>query len=458
MQATTLIQKYLLGIAKDEEVRDLEAALSSSEDLRREFVRASQLDAVGHDVAVEQSMRAGELSFGPISPDNHAQRPWGWRSFGWKSLGLITAIAATMLIAVAIWPRSPQTIATIVSSENAAWESSLPTRAGDHLVPGRMNLKTGIATIRFTTGAELLLEAPATLDLISAMRCRLEAGAGVVNVPDSAIGFIVETPGGYTEDFGTRFAIRVDEEQQQSDLQLIEGEIEVHHTQSGESLRLSDTGSAVLVSEQSIRLLNESEVDNEKEPTQAPRSVVIGTNGRCGTAMKRFEKRAKFIDPTVLFVKHTDSGKWDYQSFFSFDLDGVRVDELINAKLSLNLVPSSRGLASRLPKVNRFGVYGLTNPSKTNWAIESRWEDAPGPHDGELLGTFELARSQTRGLFGINGDALLNFLRKHPKQVVTLILVRETSQIEGTGSGLTHMFASDSHPESVGPQLELIFK
>lgn len=455
MQATTLIQKYLLGIATEDEVRDLEASLTSSEDLRREFVLASQLDTVGRDVAIEKSMRAGELSIGPIRPDNHLQRHRDLHSHGWKSLGLISAIAAAVLLAVSIWPRTPPGIATIVSSENAAWESSLPTRAGDQLMQGRMNLRTGIATIRFTSGAELLLEAPATLELISAMRCRLESGAGVVNVPDSAIGFVVETPGGYTEDFGTRFTVRVDEDQKQSDLQLLEGEIEVHHTQSGESLRLSDAGAAVLVSEQSIRLLQETDAD-EREPVIKPQNLFIGTNGRCGTAMKRFEKRKKFIDPAVLSVKHTDSGKWDYQSFFSFDLTGVDFDRVTNAKLWLNLVPSSRGLASRLPKLNRFGIYGLTNPAKSNWAIKSRWEDAPGPDDGELLGTFQLQRSQTRGLFGIEGEALLDFVKKHPEQVVTLILVRETSQIEGTGTGLTHMFASDSHPESVGPQLELI--
>lgn len=37
---------------------------------------------------------------------------------------------------------------------------------------------------------------------------------------------------------------------------------------------------------------------------------------------------------------------------------------------------------------------------------------------------------------------------------VTLILVRETTQVEGVGPGLAHLFASDSHPESVGPMLE----
>lgn len=462
MEPNTLIQRYLLGIATEDEVRELEAALESSAELRREFVRASQMDVVGREVAIEQSIGVGEFRVLPAESSDETRRH-SWRRFGRRYGWLIATVAASFLLMLTFWPRSEPSIATIVSSENAAWESALSTRPGDQLTAGTLNLKAGVATIRFTKGAELLLEAPATLELISDMRCRLESGAGVVNVPDSAIGFVVETPGGYTEDFGTRFAIRVDEEEQQSDLQLIEGEIEVHHMRSGKSLRLRDVGAAVLVSEESIRLVQDSDGTDDENSSAKPEILVIGTNGRCGTAMPRFQKRSKYIDPAILSVKRSGSGKWDFRSFFSFDLSGVDVDRVSSVRLRLNLVPSKRGLVSRLPKVNRFGIYGLTNQAKTNWEIESSWEDAPGPEDGILLGTFDIERSQSRGVFGIEGDILLQFLKQQLDQPVTLILVRETTQIEGTardagGPGMTHMFASDSHPESVGPQLEFTVK
>ena len=136
----------------------------------------------------------------------------------------------------------------------------------------------------------------------------------------------------------------------------------------------------------------------------------------------------------------------------------VNLSEVDSARLRLNLVPSSRGFASRLPEINRFGIYGLVERAKADWTIDSLWEESPGPEDGVLLGTFEIPRSQQRGSFGIQNDELLKFLRANQGGPVTLILVRETTQIHGEGPGLAHTFASDSHPEAVGPMLEFTLK
>ncbi|MEM8668150.1 MAG: iron dicitrate transport regulator FecR [Planctomycetota bacterium] len=450
-----LIQRYLLGEASEAEVTELESLLESSEDLRREFVRCSQLDVIGREVAIEQSVLEGALPLaGRIASNIESTRS----KSRFRDLILVAAAAVVVLSLLPLrWWSTDSSVATIVSSENAAWESSLPTMPGDQLAAGTLHLKTGVATIRFGEGAELLMEAPATLELISAMRCRLQSGAAVVNVPETSIGFVVETPGGYAEDFGTSFAIRVDDSERRSDFELIDGEIAVHHEPTGDSVRLTQSGAAVIVSNDSIRRVEDVTARSD-ESVKSEKTLVIGTDGRCGTAMPRFEKRWKFIDPTILSVKRTASGKWDYRSFFSFDVSDIDLDQVADVRLRLNLLPSQRGLASRLPKVNRFGIYGLTNKAKFNWEIESRWEESPSAEDGSLLGTFEIARSQTRGVFGIDGKALLEFLKSHSDKPVTFILVRETTQIEGVGPGLTHMFASDSHPESVGPQLELTLK
>ena len=37
---------------------------------------------------------------------------------------------------------------------------------------------------------------------------------------------------------------------------------------------------------------------------------------------------------------------------------------------------------------------------------------------------------------------------------MTLLLLRETSHIEGVGRSLVHAFASPTHPEATGPVLE----
>jgi len=74
-----------------------------------------------------------------------------------------------------------------------------------------------------------------------------------------------------------------------------------------------------------------------------------------------------------------------------------------------------------------------------------------------LLGTFENSRSAQRGSFAIENEKLLKIPQANRSGPVTLILVRETGQIEGEGPGLVHAFASDSYLEAPGPILEFVF-
>lgn len=441
MDAASQIHRYLLGKLSEEETAELDRQLAEDPELRNQFILAAATDAGLREVAIE---RAAEPAAVPQA--NEAS------SHHWRTV-TVAVLAAGLLLAAGLIFFQATPVATLASSENAAWESELPTTPGSELTPGFLNLKSGVATIEFTSGAELVLEAPAELELVTPMKARLLSGAAVINVPDPATGFVVETPDGYAVDYGTRFAVRVNQQARQSRFELIEGEIAVHHPSTGEELRLKGDTKAATVSGESIVVadLEESEgSDPSKENV-----IRISTNGRTGSAMRRDEKRHKFIKREFLSVKRTNSGKWDHRSFFSFNLSEADLGQVFAARLRLNLVPSTRGLASRLPKINRFGVYGLTNSEKANWQADCLWNESPGPDDGILLGAFEIPRSQQRGSFGIETEDLLKFLRNNQNETVTLILVRETTQIEGIGPGLTHLFASDSHPESVGPLLEL---
>jgi len=74
-------------------------------------------------------------------------------------------------------------IATIQSCEDAAWESDLPTTPGSELIPGTLKLRTGLASIELRSGVSFVLEGPAEVELISAMKTRLVAGMVMVEVP-----------------------------------------------------------------------------------------------------------------------------------------------------------------------------------------------------------------------------------------------------------------------------------
>ena len=447
MDPKTLIHQYVLGNLDEDAVKELDLLLGEDAELRRDFRLATHVDAALRESSIEHSIDEAQGHSAKRAREK-------WTTTNVSLVAAFSAIAATLLVVVGSLSSNPKSIATLVSSENAAWESLLPTNPGAGLSAGTLNLKTGLAMIRFGSGAELTLEAPAEIELISAMRARLGSGAALMNVPESAKGFKLETPESTAIDFGTRFAVQVDHRSREATFQLIEGEIEIRHDASGKSIRLTESGTGASISAESMQLVEASE--EEGEAFIADESVVrISSHGRCGTAMPRSHKRAKFIDPELLMVKKSNTGNWDYRSFFEFDLAGIDLDAIQSARIRLNLVPSGRGVASRLPKVNRFAVYGLTNRTKARWKVESTWEEAPDPDDGMLLGRFEVLRSEKRGTFGIATSELLKFVRQRGTEPITFIVVRETKKIDGVGVGLAHAFASDKHPESVGPLLEL---
>lgn len=450
MDSQILIQRYLLGDLTKAEVVELDRLLEDDPELRREFALAAAVDSGLREISFE---RAAE----PSQDVNPGRPAIVSRRF---VLATVVSMSAVVVVMVAFGPAflraglfDAAPVATLVSCENAAWESSLPTTPGSDLGPGLMKLVSGIATVRFRSGAELMMEAPASLVLISKMKARLDGGAAVVTVPEPAIGFVLETPNGYVVDHGTQFAVHVAGDGKPSDFEVIKGEISVYLSSTGEEVRLTDRQSASL-SEQKITSFDGQIPERALEET--PRIVRVGTEGRA-TSVIRNDKRRKRCHPDLLMAKRGQNDEWDRRSMFSFEISDVDLDEVTSARLRLNQVPSGIGFATRLPKVNRFAIYGVTSEAKRDWEIESLWEDSPGPDDGVLLGTFEVPRSVQRGSFGIENQKLLDFLRTHNATPVTLLLIRETGQIEGEGPGLTHSFASDSHPEASGPTLEFLF-
>ena len=102
-----------------------------------------------------------------------------------------------------------------------------------------MYLKEGLAKIVFSSGAELSLEGPTRLNLISGMKAKVRFGTVTVFAPESAKGFELETPYGDAIDHGTEFTVKVNETDQTSNFWVNQGEIEVLNKE-GESFRLKD--------------------------------------------------------------------------------------------------------------------------------------------------------------------------------------------------------------------------
>ncbi|MEM1293965.1 MAG: iron dicitrate transport regulator FecR, partial [Verrucomicrobiota bacterium] len=189
----------------------------------------------------------------------------------------------------------------------------------------------------------------------------------------------------------------------------------------------------------------------------AEQTIRIGTKGRARSVIRA--NKDKWLHPDLLMVKRTfQEGNHDRRAFFSFDLSDVDFENISSARLRLNQVPSGIGYATRIPKVNQFGVYGMDHEATASWSESCSWEESPAPEDGSLLGTFEVPRSRQDGSYGIKNEELLQFLKSHAGSSVTFVLDRLTTQIPGEVPGLVHAFASDSHPEVSGPILEFVLK
>jgi hypothetical protein len=187
----------------------------------------------------------------------------------WVALGL-TGLAAGLLLALAPWhgsrllgpagdgaaERTDTTVAVLLRAPGARWEETgLPTRAGAPLSPGWLRLKSGYAQIEFYSGATVILEGPAELQLISPQEAYCARGKLRATVPPQAQGFTIGSPKLDLIDRGTEFGLQVDGGDR-TEVHVFQGKVELHDAGSdragappkelttGRGLRLEGAGEA----------------------------------------------------------------------------------------------------------------------------------------------------------------------------------------------------------------------
>ena len=123
------------------------------------------------------------------------------------------------------------------------------------------------------------------------MKTRLVAGMVMAEVPEQAIGFVLETPDGYAIDYGTRFAVAVDPIKNVSSFEVIDGEIGVHHPVSGSEVRLVDN-QTISIEKGIVSSLEEGEGE-KKIPASAEIKRVFA--GRNSTSIIRNDQRDLYL-------------------------------------------------------------------------------------------------------------------------------------------------------------------
>jgi hypothetical protein len=122
-------------------------------------------------------------------------------------------------------PTPPRYVATLTRVVDCVWDDSAEARrAGARLLPGELRLRSGVAQVRFDSGADLTIEGPAELHLESDTAAAVLRGKVVFRADDSALAFDLHTPSSTLVDLGTEYAVVVGPEGEE--VHVFDGEVE----------------------------------------------------------------------------------------------------------------------------------------------------------------------------------------------------------------------------------------
>ncbi|MCX6856643.1 MAG: FecR domain-containing protein [Verrucomicrobia bacterium] len=185
------------GRATEDEALQLNALISENAEALQFLARAALMDAQLRE------MESSAFQANPTLAQSSSKAPaWRWH--------IVTGAAAALAAASAVWLMNtqPTPVATLVKAQSCKWgNSALPTLEGGLLTPGLLDLVEGMATLHFKSGAEVVMEAPVSLEVLSTMECRVRKGTVVADVPEQAKGFTIYTPETKVVDWGTRFGV-----------------------------------------------------------------------------------------------------------------------------------------------------------------------------------------------------------------------------------------------------------
>lgn len=466
------------GVATETEAHEIHARLKEEVAVREWLAQAVLLEAeLRYDGdTLRASDKAAKTDIKPTptpAPSPEARR--------WSGFKVSHAAAAAIAAALSwsVWGGSeapPASVATLVKAQSCKWgNSALPTLEGSALVPGTLELVEGMATLRFKSGAEVVMEAPVSFEIVSAMEAKVKRGTVVAEVPPSAKGFTIVTPETTVVDFGTKFGVSAGDDGKCL-VHVLEGLVEVNR-KGEDAVKALRGGERVDYGGLTESKLNPDADKQQSEPGRwlpAAAMTDLGDGWQViTTAFGRgkdswIQSSAKTVitgKETYLRVKHTTlDEKLERKMYLAFDLaklNGV----IAEAELVLNLEPSDLGYGALVPDAD-FRVYGVIDESEDEWSETGlRWENAPAhsaaPEHHSLpdltqavpLGGFNIEQGRQVGTVSLSGPALAAFLQRDTNGLVTFIVCRETD--ETARNGLVHAFASKENGRNTPPMLRV---
>jgi hypothetical protein len=203
---------------------------------------------------------AGTGTSGPkVRSAKHSERA---RRQGWAFGVMLATGTAAAIFAVALFRGTPSLLmddpaerarflqtnnATVAILSHVAGATSLTSAVlspGVNLEPGRFTLATGVVQLEFLSGTNLVVEAPADIELLTSNSVFCRRGKLRARVPLQAHGFTIDTPNHRAVDMGTEFAVGVSPELGE-EVHVLDGEVKLYDKNDDDDERLLVLGDGV---------------------------------------------------------------------------------------------------------------------------------------------------------------------------------------------------------------------
>ena len=149
---------------------------------------------------------------------------------------VVAMSAAIVMLAAGVfflWPERPiltsgdaDRIAVVTQSVGAYREQGMAIQPGESIKAGHLTLERGIVRLDFANGATIAVEGPAKIEVVDEMRVVLLRGVVTATIPESAVGFVVDTDTAHIVDLGTAFGVSVGDDGT-TDVCVFDGEVTV---------------------------------------------------------------------------------------------------------------------------------------------------------------------------------------------------------------------------------------
>jgi ferric-dicitrate binding protein FerR (iron transport regulator) len=263
------IDKSLNDTATEEELRALEKRLLSDEQARDCYLNA---------VNIHASLRR-RFSVAEEPPSVTPFPTLARRKFG---VGLAIAASVAVIIGISsLFLNTSSPTAVIAHVVGAYGEAGNAYTVGETVKPGPVIVSRGLVRLDFSNGARVTIEGPAQVEVINKMRMVLHRGVVTATIPESAVGFVVDTSAAHVVDLGTSFGVSVSEAGL-TEVCVFDGEVEVSPPKTARpnaAPRLVKEGQAIRASKDSDTIDSVAYETSRFENAWPVNSGVLQTTG-----------------------------------------------------------------------------------------------------------------------------------------------------------------------------------